>query len=201
LAESGGVEKTQPKFVQEHKIIYMKYGHTYPPVRDRLPDALLAACTMLTVRQFEVIAFMELQFPAWTFTTDYHFVDFNLSLHRLEKRGWSENKLHTMVGSMRVFLRHIGHKGKSVDYRVLSGIELMSVIGWHPRDYLDLQTENHQVLCRLAENAYSGFAVLPLLVCLFAVCGRVLGGEAPATPVSIAASGDDSQHSLSLIDA
>jgi hypothetical protein len=48
----------------------------------------------------------------------------------------------------------------------------MAVIGWAPRFFQDISQENHVDLCNLAGNAYSGFAVTPLLMCTFALYSK-----------------------------
>jgi hypothetical protein len=96
---------------------------------------------------------------------DICFLDFNPTLPRVYKRGWSTNRLATLVGSARIMSRR--RCNKQLQYRILTGYELMSIVGWHESFYTDLGLEHNATLVSLAGNAYSGFAILPLLVCIF----------------------------------
>ena len=60
-----------------------------------------------------------------------------------------------------------------VIFRVITGMELMSVIGWDPRFFVQPKLETHKVLSSLAGNAFSAFAVQAVLVSLFVHFARL----------------------------
>jgi hypothetical protein len=60
------------------------------------------------------------------------------------------------------------------------------MIGWSPRFFVRPDSEDQALLCNLAGNAYSGFAVMPLLVGLFAIAGKCTPKEGHrGTPISV----------------
>jgi hypothetical protein len=85
-------------------------------------------------------------------------------------------------------VRHLDSVTTQWSYRVLSGKELMSLIGWDPSFYQDELQETHDaVLSNLAGNAFSGFAAAPLLIATFALYSRFVPstGCSQADPISV----------------
>lgn len=158
----------------------------------------------MTERQYHTVAYMMLQhpqdnaLPPGTAET----IDYNTSLGRMRNRPWCRNSAPTLVGSTRLFVRvHTG--GGNWTHRILSGVEAMALIGWSPEYFASIRDEENSVLLSLAGNAYSGFAVLPLLVCMFSVYSPFAPNGAPEPQLAISIDGSqtgDSSFGDSLQD-
>ena len=75
-------------------------------------------------------------------------------------------------------------------YHIVSGIDAMSLIGFHPSYYKNgMPYTDDSLLLNMAGNAYSGFAVTPLLMAAFSLAGRFAykaSVRSPDFPVSVA---------------
>ena len=153
----------------------------------------------MTRRAQEILFYMHSVYPHQADSNKADFLDYNPSLGRLAKSGWKHGHLATLVGSMRVVMRRVreGH----VCFRILTGYELMSVVGWHKSFYTDLSIEQNCTLSNLAGNAFSAFACMPLMVCAFAVLSKVAPPLCATPPVSVHESADTQDScSSSLLD-
>jgi len=159
------------KFTVEHKALYTDVGFTYPPVIDELPAALRKALPSMTRRQGEIVIFMDRKYTPDNTPGTRRFIDTTPVLSRLHKRGWCVDNIPTLTGSMRLFMR-CKHPCGRWEYRYIRGVELMHLMGWSPSFFRSIACEDESVLLSLAGNAYSGFAVMAALVCLFAVSAK-----------------------------
>ena len=54
-----------------------------------------------------------------------------------------------------------------VEFRQLTGVELMRIIGWHESFFTNVSAEKHRCLSSLAGNAFSGFAAMAVCIAPF----------------------------------
>ena len=102
---------------------------------------------------------------------DYQFLDVNPSFERVSRSGdpWFNRTISTITGSMKAVVRHRVTTATSgspaIIVRPVHGLELMSLAGWAPGDYAvyDDSTANHATLSSLAGNAFSAYAIGPIL--------------------------------------
>ena len=114
-------------------------------------------------------------------------------LKRSDSSPWHEH-LPTIVGSVKAVIRRRGNAARPT-LRVVFGAELLAMMCWHAGDFREgvhrwLTPRGHALLSSLAGNAFSGYAVGPLLIaaCAFlmgegtngetdAPCNHTLGGH------------------------
>ena len=116
------------------------------------------------------------------------FLDANCSLERLSPNGgtpWLDNRLMTLVGASKPVMRRRRADG-TVEVRLLYGIELMAFIGWHWDDYAEGECTmlDNATLTSLAGNAFSAFAVGPVLAATLPLLGLQVAEPEAALEVS-----------------
>ena len=106
---------------------------------------------------------------------------------------WVRNALMTITGSARIVMRQKVWPDRTVT-RMLHGTELLSVMGWGTCDFAGTNTCSHTTLCSLAGNAFSGFAVGPVLGAVlpivFAPCDAHHERCTPRAPAIVSDSSD-----------
>lgn len=191
LAEAGAARctKAEPGFRDEHCELFKHAGLEWPPSLTELAlNNLRYKLGGLGERCMEVVYFMDQHFPPHgplLQTPQLEFMDVNSSLARLLnwQPGSGEEKFaelrypwcgspRTITGQSKIVMR-TAQAGVPSSVRLLEGWEVMALIGWSPNMWKKggpfVQPE---VMCNMAGNAFSGFAVGPVLVATLALMGR-----------------------------
>jgi hypothetical protein len=163
----------------------------------------------MTARQAELLWLCNSIDPSASDSEHMEFVDVNPSLGRLLGRDKSNPwkiTASTLTGMSSMCVRYF-HKDQLI-LRPLTGVEAISMIGWHPTFYRGYVGATQETLANLAGNAFSAFAFMPML--MVSVSGLGILKEmaelakrrplpSPSTPVSVEAS-DDGESSLGRMD-
>lgn len=181
--------KGEPVFRDEHCELFKHAGLEWPPALTATAQQdLHYNLTGLGERALEVVYFLDKHFPPKIVGTDkpeLEFLDVNNSLGRLLKwqssssfkefmelqSPWAPSP-RTITGQSKIVMRS-AQVGVPTSVRCLEGWEVMSLIGWSPSMWKEggpfVQPE---VMCNMAGNAFSGFAVGPVLVAALSLLGR-----------------------------
>jgi hypothetical protein len=91
--------EAQSELWKDTKEIYNQDGIAYPPCLEDFSAEFKLACSSLTDRQIQVVAYMMLRYPVCDMGGKCHAIDFNFSLSRLRSRSWCIDCAPTLVGS------------------------------------------------------------------------------------------------------
>ena len=187
--------KGDPGFKQEHLQAFKLSGLQWPP---QFEDGAQAYET-LGQRPAEVVHFCN---AVWPYSEEgVEFMDANESLSRLTnfklhesttpedlKNPW-RRMVPTITGHS-VMVCRIARSDGTLDLREVAGFELMRLIGWddcHLKNGVDRSEMNIALMRSLAGNAFSAFAVGPILAASFACHGsgalqlQLFGSDSDAT--------------------
>ena len=143
----------------QHKI---KHPITEADIVAHCGDALLA----LPWRSRELAYLMHRIHPMPD-GVEHEFLDTNPSFERAARDSsspWAAHMMNTLIGSTKPVLRFRGPDGVP-RLRCLAGREMMAMVGWGAGDYIGgVTSTTHVTLCSLAGNAFSAFAVGPVLL-------------------------------------
>jgi hypothetical protein len=154
----------------------------------------------LTTRPFEVLHFCATVYPYDERPLDDgswppQYLDVQKSLEFLinvdeptTKNPWS-TRIGTLTCSCQIYVRRAtvvqlaDHDGSDLKLDVfqLDGLELMSMIGWDFSMYGDGCIPSHRDATKMAGNAFSGFAIAPVLGGVVAALG-MFGGKVAGVP-------------------
>ena len=173
-----------PVYMAEHLEFYHDAGFEWPPTEAQMRDPIWQHVTpYVSPRAFQVAFFCAMKFPDRIAEEEHGFIDINFNMRLLlntDKLGklkspWSPHPgclLSTTILLMRTL------PGTRIDYdakvpiwrqwlyRIVCGVELMSMVGWCHTKWGGTMPEwaPHELLTDLAGNAYSAFAVGPVLI-------------------------------------
>ena len=172
----GSASKKDMKWEDEHCTVFRAHGITWPVDFPAMvnEEGLIFIHGNLSVRQVELLYFLNRVFPMSYDTKHIEYVDVNPSLGRAvgseESYPWRTTST-TLVGSSIMCVRYWDDKCNLV-VRPLTGIETFSLIGWDPSYYRRKKVgASHETLGSLAGNAFSAFAVLPMYMVVFSGLG------------------------------
>lgn len=176
--------KTTPLYMDEHISYYEIAGLPWPPRRGA------DECFSSAERAFQIAVLFAKHFPHPLPNSTTSFVDLNPSMRvtcSMDKNGSLRNpwkpRPGCLVSNNQILMRWLpddvrltpGSARPRFDqwkYRLLCGVELMALIGWcHSLWPVDSALPSHQLLTSLAGNAFSGFAVAPVMVATLASLG------------------------------
>ena len=166
-------------YKDEHLAVYGLFGMTWPPSPRRLPGYLNT--DTLTPRQVELALLVDKAWPHHE-KDGVQFIDSNLTLSRMlslspdktaesVRSPWS-NACPTLTSHSKIIVRY-NHEDSLV-VRALEGYEVMSLIGWdlaHWRMLGEDKRVEGDLCSSLAGNAFSAFAVGPILVVALSAMG------------------------------
>ena len=148
-----------PKFKDEHLLAFRNHGLAWPP---KLPPHLHDVCRGLPQRQKEVIYFLD---ATTEVGPDPNFADINLSLGYIMRsidtigKDFFQTRFPNLTGHSTIYMRW-RREGLPPGHKILSGMELMQVIGWDSSMYQSGVPEGSgKLLTSLAGNAFSGFSI------------------------------------------
>jgi hypothetical protein len=192
--------KKTPEYVEEHINLYNDRGLCFPP--DRQQAAFKDLAPYVSERAFQVVYYCAESFPETL--SKFSFIDANLSLSFLLKptkafkdgefflkNPW-QTKPPCFVGSSLIVIREkvkaliTAKENESRShcfvYRVLTGLEMMSMIGWDVTPWLEdpERMPRHELLANLAGNAFNCYALGPVLLAMLASYG-LHAAHAPAS--------------------
>lgn len=137
-------------------------------------------------RQFELTLYSMVQYPLAKGSPP-EFMDVMPSLGRIFKGGdcgtpW-RSQMQTIIGSARPVVRFWW--SDKVHVRPVSGVECMAIMGWDYSFWNDSPKYEYDdaLMLNLSGNAFSGFAVLPMLICLFFAQGKFKAASEAAGPL------------------
>lgn len=154
----------------DHLKLFDSRGFSWPPARTAFFDGSL---DQLEVRAFECAVFAHLAFPADMNNPKLvEWMDVNESLTRSTGAVGLQNPWKKTVPTLTcqivlIFRRIVANK---LVYRQLDGVEMLQMIGFDHR-YIDLGNgglPTHISATKLSGNAFSAFAVGPVLMSVFA---------------------------------
>lgn len=178
------------KYKAEHMSLFDAIGQEWPAPLGKWNAAL----DHMEQRAYEVVVFADAAFPVQGAEADWEFLDSNAGLSRLvgpagAQRPWSK-AIPTLTGAARIVARRC--RGGTVEVRQLDGIELLQLIGF---SLADLNTSNitHDCATSMAGNAFSAFAIGPVMLAAFAVAPgiKALLGASDADDVNVGESDED----------
>ena len=127
-------------------------------------------------RAAELLVFLHLRYPMDQ-DAEIEWVDVNPSLGRCTHSGkpW-RHVCPTMTGASQMSVRYV--KGNEIILRPQSGLESFALMGWHITYFAPLCCWTESLLKNMAGNAFSGFAITPML--MLAIGGHSLVQSARA---------------------
>lgn len=158
--------KSEPSFETEHMELFMEEGWPWPVT----PEVFQNECghmPHLSARAREVIFYANRK---WSMPDDVsvQFLDCNCSLDRLRRvhGAWADSAPMTLVGTTQLIMRRRRSDAPGFELRYITGVELMRMQGWSLGDFLapTLTSADNDTTTSLAGNAFSGFAVGPVLL-------------------------------------
>ena len=162
------------KFKDDHLMAFRNHGLAWPP---SLPPTLRRVCRGLGQRQTELIFFLDHTTEAGP---DPNYVDINMSLGYLMGivdvvgSGFFKTRFPNLTGQTTIYMRFMHHG--VVHHKILSGTELMQVIGWDRLMYeTGVPKGEGKLLTSLAGNAFSAFSIG-----IIALAARI-ASQVPAT--------------------
>ena len=184
-------QKTQRvdfKYLEEHNEFFRAIDVKWPPSLVAYPHV---CTTGMFERHVEVAIFLDCCYPRDPTIEGPEFIDANHSLGRImgrsahdctkedfKKSVWT-SQVPTITSMSSILMRWIPPDAKpDVMLRLLTGVELMSVIGWSqvmwaPNTSAEMLADN-STLTSLAGNAFSGYSIGPMLL-----LGIMLTGASP----------------------
>ena len=163
--------KLEPKWQDEHCSAFRAASLTWPmPDHGRVVSLKGGSMFKLYLneRASELLFYLHAVFPLDDENIEPQFCDVNPTLSRCTQNGSPWRSIcPTITGASQICVRY-RHGGFTV-LRPLSGRECMALIGWHESYYSPSVTMDDVLLRNFAGNAFSGFAVLPMM--LLAVAG------------------------------
>ena len=178
-----------PKYNEEHMEAYGMAGLRWPPNLQEFGFINMAG---MSERQQELAVYLHAKFPATD--SEPNFVDINHSMSRLigqldaPRNPWSA-VIQTLTGQSSILMRWSPELASAPACRLLTGSELMKIIGWTPSMSVGQTAdglpagEEECMLVSLAGNAFSGFSVAPMMIAGLAIAGAT--ATSFATPTAI----------------
>jgi site-specific DNA-cytosine methylase len=158
----------------EHMAAFDVIKEPWPPSSESLSKVVsindIGVVETLSRRGVEVLYWTLTKFPEMAEDCDVEFLNWNMSLKRLAGEEFNKNPFEgphagTLLGTTKLLMRVRNpkdHRGWGL--RALGGLELLSFAGFHldfVKNHMDFSDD---LLGNLAGNAFSGFAIGPLLV-------------------------------------
>ena len=171
-------------YEEEHATMYAAFSLPWPPGnRDIELECGEEVSRNLSGRSAEVVFFC---CKAFEMRSDTEFLDANQSLAWLcksnDKSPWSSHSMFTLTGSCIPIVRQRRDPPYCApSVRLMTGVEAMQFMGWDITDFRDIDAlyalpNSNAFLCNLAGNAFSAYAIGPVLL---AVVSSFCFEEAP----------------------
>ena len=154
------VAREDSKFKDDHLVAFRNHGLSWPPT---FPPHLHDVCRGLGQRQREVIYFLD---ATTEVGPEPNFADINMSLGYVMRsidvigKDFFKTRFPNLTGQSTIYTRW-HREGFTPGQKILSGVELMQVIGWDRLMYqAGVPPEgNGRLLTSLSGNAFSGFSI------------------------------------------
>ena len=165
-------------FEEEHLHAYREAKLAWPPDEAQHADICFDG---MTARQREEAIYLKLKFPWTEDKTAPEFCDINCSLSRLihdeanPRNPWS-TMVPTLISTCSILMRW-KPPGSPTRLRLLTGTELMRLIGWGDNwwaaDSCRSMKNDNTLLTSLAGNAFSAFGIGPIVMMALSIFGAV----------------------------
>lgn len=186
----GGDVDREYKYKTDHMELFDNARMPWPP------KVHIPTLAHLDQRALEVVVYCNEQFPFDMAFQGAEYMDFNPSLARLVGRDGTTNPwsrgMPTLVGSGQYAYRraHVDPIDGSVQVKVeqLDGLELLQAIGFD-QSYMHGPAASHEVCSSMAGNAFSAFALGPLVIGMLQAVMPIGAAEAASDSGSIGPAG------------
>ena len=179
--DGSGKDHSSEKWKEEHIEAFQELGARWPPdlalkpsdVKwfDMDPVGFFFMRGFMSERAAELAYFLMLRFPLET--DEPEFCDVNPTLGRIcadrDSSPW-RTTLATITGGAVPVVRY-WNRGKAI-CRPLFGVEAFRAIGWSPQHWREGRYSD-QILRSMAGNAFSGFALAPMLLVALGFLGEM----------------------------